>query len=233
MIHKLGVYPYVWGTLRWQAGYKKVKAIAQPYEAETFVLHELRSPLGVIATAARLLADGDEADIQRQATIIHRNAERMMRIASTVLDTVRALQSQQSNWYSPVQVLTELVFDLQLRGIDVRWPLGEAPVKSQQVFGCVSQWEALLHSIFVNALDHSPQGSAIRVGTRLDATKLTVGIENDVAAGLPHAGLGLGLRLAEALVRALEADWAIEQEGSRFKVVLSLPIAEANFARYS
>ena len=98
----------------------------------TVLYHELKSPLGLIATLARSAAielDGLRAREHFEA--INRVAERTLRTADIVLAVARAADQQPTvTCCRPAEVLERLVGDMQELGCDVQLDIDESSVNA-------------------------------------------------------------------------------------------------------
>jgi two-component system, OmpR family, heavy metal sensor histidine kinase CusS len=191
----------------------------------TLVLHELRGPLGLMATAAQSAADDcADDDIRSRCEMIVRAAERMLRTANEVFQLSRAAQADECHSYSPFEVADEMV--QTLRGLAVGIRLEATPdVRSLHTQGVSERFEALLHSLISNGVDHCEPGSAVRVSLTSDSGTLRVAVENEASLRPRHRGLGLGTHVADSLAERLGGAVVRECEGGRFRATLTLPLA--------
>lgn len=188
------------------------------------VYHELRSPLGLMVTAARSAADeASDVEVRRRCETIVRAAERMLRTASQVFEVSRAQKAVGRREYSPFALVDDLVTDMA--GLDARLRLlvNEGADKVT-VFGVAEQFEALVHCLLSNAIDHCERGSTILVGVSLRDGGLEVTITNRVG-GDRHRGLGLGNYLAEQLASALGATITVSTDADLYAVAIRLASA--------
>ncbi len=186
--------------------------------------HELRSPLGLIATAARAAAESatDELTRDRCETIV-RVADRLLRIAAQVLALNRPVEGEAEAPYRPADVLEDLVTSLRAAGVRI-WLLCDGDSVGTSLEGVRDRFEALAGSIAGNALDHSEPGTAIEIRTFADGNAFTVAILNVRAETPRHDGLGLGSTLADAFARRMNGEITREARGETYEVRLRLPI---------
>ena len=129
----------------------------------TMVYHELRGPLGLMATAARSAAEDCADDALRaRCEVIVRAAERMLRTAGRVLDLAHAAELQASELFDPAEVVRSTINDLTQMSAPV------ALTELSTTPGCISegdaaQLEALVQSLITNASDHAEPGTSINV----------------------------------------------------------------------
>lgn len=213
------------------------------------IAHELRTPLTAIRTCVGLLRDPlvepDEAEHAKLLETIERNADRMQRLVTEVLDLARFRSGQ---------------IQLQLRRFDARTiaadgvtevrPLLEsraqraeliAPAHPVWVYGDRRRLEQALLNLISNAQKFSPHEGVIRVTTAIDghAVRWTVADEGPGISAPDQARLferffvgrsdrssgstGLGLPTALAIAQAHEGRIEVESEpgrGSRFSLIV-------------
>lgn len=191
----------------------------------TVVLHELRAPLGLVATAARSAADGCEDDATRlRCEMIARAAERMLRTADEVFRLNEACSGEDATNFRPYEVVTDIVGTLRGLGsmVELR---ASTPGEFVEVLGNPRRFEALVQSLLTNAIDHGEPGEAVAVTFELDQDSLCVHVENRVAAKDRHDGLGIGTAVVEALAERLGGALERQCDGDRFRATLRLPLA--------
>ncbi len=185
--------------------------------------HELRAPLGLLATAARAALETATDDATRESleTVV-RVADRTLRIAAQVLALNRPREQGAKGLYQPSEVLEELVTSLRAAGVHA-WLLCEGESDRTVIRGVRDQFEALASSLAGNALDHREPGTAIELRTFVDAFAFTVAILNVRARTRYHEGLGLGSTLADAFASRMDGEITREIEGDTYIVRLRLP----------
>jgi signal transduction histidine kinase len=189
------------------------------------VYHELRSPLGLVATAARSAADDCQDDeLRGRCEMIVRAAERMLRTANQVFELNRAAERLDRDWFVPAGVAAGLVADLRGLDVDVRCETA-AGAAGAAVFGVREQFEALLHSLVTNALDHSDPGTEVVVRLAEAEGELVVSVTNRVASLKRHKGMGLGTYIARALADRLDARLTVASAEGVYRVELALSSA--------
>ena len=193
----------------------------------TMVLHELRAPLGLMATAARSAADDcQDDDLRLRCEMIVRAAEGMLRTANQVFQLNRVPGAGEVANFRPFEVASQLVDTL--RGFDVRVSLhGDAGARQAAVIGVYEQFEALLHSLVTNAMDHSELGAPVHVELRVRDGGLFVEIRNVPARQPRHRGLGLGTAIADALAEGLGAVVERKRCRSQYSAGFELQLASA------
>ncbi|MFN0146197.1 MAG: hypothetical protein ACKVT1_06790 [Dehalococcoidia bacterium] len=191
----------------------------------TLVLHELRAPLGLVATAARAAADDcTDDDIRQRCEMIVRAAERMLRTTQEVFDLNRASRPGRSEPYRPVEVAQDIVSTLRGLNVSVRLS-GSAEAHGAECVGVRARFEVLLQSLITNALDHAPGGDEVLVMATRQPGTVVVTVSNSVAVSSRHRGLGLGAELTRELARQLGATLTGHCAGRTYEVTVSLPIS--------
>lgn len=188
--------------------------------------HELRSPLGLVATAARsAAAEANDADLQQRCEVIVRAAERLLRTASEVLTLTEAPREAERCVFRPGEVISAFVDDLQRLSVPVVFST-TAEGANASVRGVRAQFEALLQSIVSNALDHGASGTPISFCVSLSGGQVVIGVRNAVGSEKRHDGQGLGRYVCEQLTKQLGASLRYGTLGrSEFVVEVRLPAA--------
>lgn len=170
------------------------------------VYHELRAPLGLVATAARSMAeDMPDEELRSRCEVIVRAAERMLRTAEAVTSITAGLSGDDdgSESYSPIEILSDLVETL--RGLDVPLEFCADTPTTPAVAGSGARFEALVHSLITNAMDHGDPASPVRLAVGRSPGRVTVEVRNSLSERDTHRGGGLGMIIANALARGLGA----------------------------
>ena len=214
------------------------------------VSHELRTPLNAITGWAEMLKR-KQSDVQlreRAIATIQRNANVQARLIDGLLDISRLRSGRVSFLRVPVDVaglLRSLIesFTPAFAEKKLRVDLSLLPIESSAMGD-----EERLHQVFTNllgnAIKFTPEGGTVRV--RMDGSSALVRVEvSDSGVGIPsdflphvfepfrqadsswtrdHAGLGLGLAIAKAIVDlhggTIEAVSNGQGEGATFRVAL-------------
>jgi len=193
----------------------------------TLAYHELRSPLGLIATVARSAADEcvDETT-RRRWEVVTRAAERTLRTADQVLSLAKRDDSEATpRWYRPAAIIAQLVRDFQGLGVPVELkstPQGEGAL----LYGVRERLEALAQSLITNALDHGEPGSAqVRIAAS-DAI-WSMSIVNRIVAVRSHRGLGAGMYVSVRMAERMGGQLSTSNDGRIYRIRLSLPLCES------
>ncbi|GAB4336488.1 MAG: hypothetical protein Kow0010_24360 [Dehalococcoidia bacterium] len=190
----------------------------------TLVYHELRAPLGLVATAAYSAIEeaGNEA-VRERCEAIARSAERMLRTASQVLAVAAAAESRdEPGDFVPAEVITALTADLD--ALDVGVEVRTTPAADgTAVHGSRDRFEALVQSILMNAVDHSDPGATVSVAVEANDDTVAVTVANPLPSCRRHRGLSLGSYLCERLAEGLGARYRAGAEDDRFVASIELP----------
>jgi len=211
--------------------------------------HELKSPLSAIRGSAELLESPlPEADRRRFAAHIGAQSERMAAMIDKLL-ALAAVEHRQRIERPEAVVVAELVdevlADAGLRASEAGVLLrAEVEAGLPELRGDRFLLRQMLGNLVDNAIDFSPEGGTVLVGATQDGQGLRLEVA-DRGAGIPEyatgrvferfyrgpragqdegagkEGMGLGLAIVEALVRAHDGEVAVESrpgEGSRFVV---------------
>lgn len=190
----------------------------------TIAYHELRSPLGLVATAARSVADDCEDEALRSRCLsIVRAAERMLRTAGRLLEVAETTKASDICGFHAGELLGSLATDYRSLGVPVCIEV-EEPLTGI-VRGVPEHFEALLCSIIGNATDHGTDGDPILISMREDSMYFRATIVNSVSSVSKHLGIGLGSYIGERLAAQLSASLTVTRHGDRFTAELALPLA--------
>jgi signal transduction histidine kinase len=193
------------------------------------VSHDLKTPLTSIRGWSQALLDGtavSPTEQQQAASIINKEADRMARMVSQLLDLARIESGQLELAQQPVdlaQVLTDVQQNLHLRAEEqkIHLTLETAPVPP--VLGDHDRLVQVFTNLVDNALVHTPAGGRIHLQVRPHGEKAVEGIIQDTGSGIPpeelsriferfyqvdkartseRRGSGLGLAIVQELVAA-------------------------------
>jgi signal transduction histidine kinase len=186
--------------------------------------HELRNPLGAIASATSLLnaAGGAEPTSARARAVIMRQVQLLSRLVDDLLDVSRVTSGKVTLVRQPID-LAELV-----RNAVGGWRFSGRLDRHQVSVDVVPVWadadtarvEQVVSNLVGNALKYTPPGGAVAIRVYADADAAVLQVQ-DTGAGIPpnvvdrmfdlfvqgertidraQGGLGVGLTLVRALV---------------------------------
>ena len=192
------------------------------------VYHEMKAPLGLIATLARMAASEREPDdpLRRRCDTIARVAERTLRTAEQVLEVARAAGAegeQDGSDFRPAEVVEQLTEELRDAGRAVELQIEES-ARFATAHGRAAWLEALLQSLLANARDHGDPDAAVQVTLAALPGELLLTVRNRVAAKDAHLGLGIGSYLAQQLAGRLRGRFHGERDGDEYCASLTLPL---------
>lgn len=215
--------------------------------------HELRNPLAPISNALQIMRlSPDAAAFNDMRDLINRQLAQMVRLVDDLMDVSRItrgkveLRRERISLVSVIQNTVEVVRPLvDERGQTLRVHLPDQPIWLNADFTRLSQ---VFINIVNNACKYTQAGGAIDVTATLEDGEVTVVVE-DNGMGIPadklplifemfsqvedplgrsHGGLGIGLTLAEQLVKMhqgkVEAHSDGPGKGARFSVHLPLAV---------
>ncbi len=195
--------------------------------------HELRTPVSVIEAQTSLaLAGQREPDADRRAfERIDRESRRIRRILEDLLWLARfdALRGAPDAEPVDVGILASATADrfgvvAEARGLT----LSVASAPGDHVVAIPPEWlDRLLGVLVDNACKFAPDGSTVRIAVGGDAARVTLAVE-DAGPGIPVAqrdrifdrfhratdggsGAGLGLAIADGIVRATHGRWRVAE----------------------
>ena len=214
----------------------------------TVVAHELRQPIGAARAALSVLRKTvSNPMLERPRGVLERQLEQMTRLVEDLADTARVASGEIELRKTPVNLLQllqqlttvwEEAATSQHKTFAVHFPATMAIVN-----GDVDRLQQIFSNLVGNALKYTPEGGAVSVSASVETSTVTVSIKDEgegiPADRLPYifelfhratttgTGLGVGLAVVHALVRAHGGTITAESEGlgrgSTFAV--RLPVA--------
>jgi signal transduction histidine kinase len=186
----------------------------------------LRSPLGLVAAAARSAAEETrDADVRQRCEVIVRAAERLLRTASELLSLTEAPGEADAETFRPAEIVARLVDDLQRLDVPVVFA-ASAEATRTRVRGAQAQFEALVQSLVNNALDHGQLTTPVSISVTAEGGRVNVTVRNAIATRKRHRGCGLGLYVCEQLATRLNASLRYGKVAAReYEAGVELPAA--------
>jgi two-component system CheB/CheR fusion protein len=222
--------------------------------------HELRNPLGAIATAIALLRTAHR-EPERQTkvlTVLERQTQQMSRLLDDLLDASRVTQNK-IELRKRVIDLRNVVRDaadavrtmMETRGVNLEVQVDTRPL---HVSGDAARLQQIQVNLLSNAAKYTPRGGHVHLEVIREGTDAMVRVKDD-GMGIPHemldsvfdlfvqsrrtldrseGGIGVGLTLVRALV-AMHGGMVTAQSrgeglGSEFMVRLPLTLESASDA---
>jgi len=212
--------------------------------------HELRTPLTALQGFSEILALRrlPPEEVTRLAEVMRREARRLGRIVSDLLDLSRierGLEPALCRVPLEIEPTIEATVDLFRQGTATHLITTECEPSLPLVAADPDALERVLTNLISNAIKYSPTGSSVRVGARALAGAVAIevadagrGIPTEAlqrvfepyyrvpdAAGVAH-GTGIGLAVVKALVEAHGGTVRVDSTptiGTRVTVVLPAP----------
>ena len=211
--------------------------------------HELRNPLGAIASAAELL---DHADMTAYAKgVIRRQVKHLSRMTDDLLDAARAMTGKIVLQRRPVdfaEAVGAALATVKATGRAAQHRIVER-LESVWIDADPTRVEQIVTNLLLNALKYTPPGGNIEIAVRRAGTEVELEV-SDNGIGMPaelvskvfepfvqgersldrsQGGLGIGLTLVQRLAELHGGSAAAQSDGpgkgSRFSV--RLPVAAA------
>ncbi len=216
------------------------------------LIHELRTPLGIIVGHAELLESGILGDLQpSQAESMHIINRRLQMINEMLDDLSLLLEAQTQEVFhrpiQPQQLINAITADFQLQTDELSLTLEkDLPADLPLISGDDAQLQRVFDNLLSNAIKFTPPGGRIEIWAFPEGEYVIFGV-TDSGAGIPpdqlgriferfyqvrsHKsmnphGIGLGLALVKEIVEAHGGYVRVESKegvGSTFEV--ALPVA--------
>jgi signal transduction histidine kinase len=193
--------------------------------------HELRTPLAVIEahTSLALAQDRDLEWYRSAFGRVDRESKRMRRMLEDLLWLARFDASKRSPDAEPVDLAV-----MAAQTVDRFGPIGEtrrlaielhAPAEGAVIVAPPEWLDRLLGVLLDNACKYAPDGGRVEVSVAVDGSRVVLTVD-DNGPGIPEAeqtrifdrfhratdrqgGAGLGLAIADAIVRATDGRWKV------------------------
>jgi signal transduction histidine kinase len=187
-------------------------------------LHEIRAPLGLVTMAASAALEVTENDqVRHQCLAIMHVTNRMMRVISNLYALAAPCDQPIGQTFVPEQVVREVCGDISALGVQLVLDTQEIGPGSV-ARGSSVQFEGLLQSLLMNALDHGCPGEPIAVRAIPYPGSLKVTITNELSGSARHMGVGLGNLIADRLAVALSCEVERSATSTSYQVTLTLPV---------
>jgi signal transduction histidine kinase len=244
----------------YEAERRRAESLAELDRAKTVffsnVSHELRTPLTLLLGPAEdALADPETTSVNRErASLIHRNAHRLLKLVNTLLDFSRIEAGRVEAVFEPTDLAaytTELAssFRSAVERAGLELTIDAPPRRlAQPVFVDRDMWEKIVLNLISNAFKHTFEGR-IRVTVSSDRGAAVLEV-SDTGVGIPaeqlphvferfrrvpnarsrtHEGTGIGLALVQELVRLHQGEVNVEsREGAGTTFTVRVPLGAAH-----
>jgi signal transduction histidine kinase len=216
------------------------------------VSHELKTPLTSLIGFSQALMDGSltsPKDKERAATILHEEAQRVLRMSQELLDLARVEAGQLALDPQTVDLAAQLEQEIELvrpraraRGLSVELRLSQAlpPVRADP-----ERLHQILENLLDNAVKYAPEGSEVAISAAARDSQVETIVRNRVGAPPPDPermfdrfyrgdpsrsssapGAGLGLAISRQLATAQQGALAARLDREQLVMQLDLPAAE-------
>ncbi len=196
------------------------------------VSHDLKTPLTSIRGFAQAIEEGaveKPEDIQRAATVIREESERLTRLVADLLDLARLESETAPARGEPVDLaglVGALTERLAPRAVEkgIQWEVGR-PLPVARVQGNADRLAQVIQNLLDNALKYTPAGGVVRIGLVVAQGRVTFTVA-DSGPGIPAEDLG---RIFE---RFYQVDRARGRSAEATGVGLGLAIVKEIVARH-
>lgn len=168
----------------------------------TYVIHEIKAPLGLVSMAAQAAADATEDEsVHEQCEAIVRVAGRMLRLTSSLPALASGSGGTSQEPFYPTRIARSVFSDLAKMGTPVVQD-AERCYDELEALGSASHFEALVQSVLMNAIDHADLDMPITIRLKREGNQFRLSIGNRTSQTMRHRGLGLGTIIADRLATA-------------------------------
>ena len=204
--------------------------------------HELRTPLAVIRAETSLARGGTTAEVKEALSKVETEADRMRRIVDDLLWLARFQVEPQRRDRTPVDIATLATIAVdRFKAVAARRSITlDEDVPNEQTVHIVAPPDWIDHVVGIlvdNACRYTPVGGQVTVSVRSKAGRAELSV-TDTGPGVPEGdiehlfdryrrgtkegdGAGLGLAIADAIVRATGGKWSVSNRpegGARFAI---------------
>jgi len=208
--------------------------------------HELRTPLAVIRAETTLARDGTAEEAKKALVKVEAETDRMRRIVDDLLWLARFQVEPRHHDRVPVDVRTIAAVAVErFQAVAERRSITlEADVSGEESAHVIAPPDWIDHAAGIlvdNACRYSPVGGHVKVAVGIEAGRAALAV-TDNGPGVPEdevehlfdryrrgtnqgEGAGLGLAIADAIVRATDGRWNVSnQPGGGARFAISWPV---------
>lgn len=148
------------------------------------ISHEIRTPMTLIINPLeKLIAEGKDSDVHKTYLMIHRNAQRILRLINQLMDIRKLDKGQMFMKFRETDMVgfiddLMLTFEYMARKKDIRFSFEHAD-EQLKVWVDLNNFDKILMNILSNAFKYTPQHGEI-------AVKLSTGYNAAYKDGLKH-----------------------------------------------
>ncbi len=216
------------------------------------VSHELKTPLTSLIGFSQALTDGSlktDGEKARAATIVHEEAERVLRMSQELLDLARVEAGTVSFHITAVDLAAQLQQEMEI--VRPRASAGELAIESElpadlpPVAADPERLHQVLDNLLDNAVKYAPRGSTVRISSSALNGSVETVLANmtgdhrpdpqrmferfyraDASRSAAAGGVGLGLAISRELVAAMKGTLQADVDSAgTLRMRLSLPAA--------
>lgn len=225
-------------------------------EVVAWISHDLRTPLAGLRAMAEALEDGLAEDPLRFHRQMRSQVDHLSAMVDDLFELSKLQSGTLRLSLEPVRVydlVSDAVAELSPVAQVHSITLVERPGPDVLVLGDDRRLARVIGNLLVNAIQHAPEGSSVTIGTETDETGRVVLSVADRGGGIPEedlgrvfeagwrasvsrtpeplwgstAGAGLGLAIAQGIVRAHCGEISVRNEADGCRFDVSLPQHEA------
>lgn len=196
-----------------------MSASPQAVSPQALAYHEMRAPIGLLATAAWLAAEDCADPVTRERIkAIAEGAERILGVVREFLAPEEP--ADKTDEFSPHNVVRELAGPLR----EIGWRVSLCDEPQGVARGSAESYRALLQSVFNNCLDHASQRSGVSIDVTVDSGQARVEVANGRCEEKRHAGLGFGRYIVAQLAERCGARVNYSVSGDRYVTCIEVPL---------
>lgn len=204
------------------------------------VAHEVRNPVGMIASSIAIWRERDRKDLEGATElleVVDHEAKRLEKLTSDFLEFARERRLERRN--ADLRDVMELAVGMaraqaQKAGVELGLVAGDTAFGKFDPFAV----QQVLLNLLKNAIEATPAGGAVRLAGSRTEGGLQVWVENEGPAILPDltrrlfqpfettkpTGSGLGLAISLSIARAHKGDLVLSaNENGRVRFLMTLP----------